>query len=88
MADNIKLSITTADGSGFEKQVNYVNLPTTFGSVGILHGHAPMLCAVDNGLVRYSLEDGSKGSVIIGSGVATVDSAEVTLLVQALKVNE
>ena len=49
MADRIKLSVVTAEGDSHEKMVNYVSIPTAFGSVGVLSGHAPMLCAVKAG---------------------------------------
>lgn len=83
MADSIRLSISTADGGGFDKQVSYVNLPTPDGSLGILRGHAPMLCAVGQGSVRYTA-DGQTGSVRVGPGVATVADNEVLLLVKEI----
>ena len=53
MADPIKLSVVSQEGTAFERNVNYVNIPTPFGSVGVLSGHAPMLCAVAAGLLRW-----------------------------------
>ena len=46
MENMIHLSVVTADGVALDTQVSYVNIPTGSGSVGVLHGHAPMLCAV------------------------------------------
>ena len=85
MAENIKLSIATAGGDSFERQVSYVNLPTEFGSLGILRGHAPMLCAVGPGKVRYTEAGNEQGSVTIGSGVATVADNEVLVLVSGIE---
>ena len=53
MADRIKLSVVTAQGESHEKMVSYVSIPTAFGSVGVLSGHAPMLCAVKSGILKY-----------------------------------
>ena len=80
--NSIKLSISTADGGGFDRQVSYVNLPTSYGSLGIMRGHAPMLCAVGRGTVRFRLSGGDSGSVTVGPGVATVADNEVVLLVR------
>lgn len=85
MADNISLSVVTADGVAFEQKVSYVNIPTTFGSVGILTGHAPMLCAVSKGVLRCSYGDNIGVSVEISDGVANVAENEVTVLVSDAK---
>lgn len=86
MADNISLSVVTADGVAFEKKVSYVNIPTSFGSVGILTGHAPMLCAVSKGVVRCTYGENIGASVEVSDGVANVAENEVTLLVSDAKV--
>lgn len=85
MEDLIHLSVVTADGVALDTMVSYVNLPAGAGSVGVLHGHAPMLCALSAGLVRYSKADGSTGEIHVGDGVANVGGSEVTLLVSETK---
>lgn len=84
MASDIHLSVSTAYGDGFESYVDYVRLPTSFGSLGILRGHCDMLCAVSPGLVSYSVQ-GERGSLEVGEGVATVSNNEVILLVSSIK---
>ena len=59
MACDIQLSVSTAYGEGFCKKVDYVNLPTAFGSLGILRGHSDMLCAKNAGLKGLRYEGGS-----------------------------
>ena len=88
MADKIKLSVISSEGAAYEKAVNYVNLPTAFGSLGILSGHAPMLCAVSEGIVRCTWGEDGKTLVKIGSGIANVAHNEVTLLVSTAEVIE
>lgn len=83
MASDIHLSISTAYGEGFESYVDYVKLPTPFGSLGILKGHCDMLCAVSPGRVDYSAE-GEKASIAVGEGVATVSRNQVILLVSSI----
>lgn len=81
MKDLLHLSIITAEGAAYDRMVGYVNIPTPTGSVGVLSGHAPMLCAVKKGLVRCGFGAGRGQSIHVGSGVANIDSNQVTILV-------
>ena len=81
MADRIRLKIVTPAGVALERKVNYVNLPTFEGSVGILADHAPMLCAVAKGKLKYRSEDG-ESFFAVSDGVASVENNAITLLVQ------
>ena len=85
MENMIHLSVVTADGVALDTQVSYVNIPTGSGSVGVLHGHAPMLCAVSAGKVRYTTADGGSGEIEVGDGVANAGGSEVALLVSETK---
>ena len=78
MADRIHLRIVTPTGTALERDVNYVNLPTPGGSVGILANHAPMLCAVGKGKLRCRFE-GGESLVFVAGGVASVEDNEVTV---------
>ena len=80
MAEGFHLSVLTGDGTIFDDRVDYVNLPTGYGSVGILAGHAPMLCAVDKGILRCTKE-GETLRIRVSSGIANVGNNEVTVLV-------
>ena len=80
MAEGFHLSVLTGDGTIFDDRVDYVNLPTGYGSVGILAGHAPMLCAIEKGVVRCT-KDGETIRIRVGGGVASVENNEATLLV-------
>ena len=80
MSESFRLSVVTGDGTVFEDTVEYVNLPTGFGSLGVMAKHAPMLCAVEKGVVRCTKE-GETLRIRVGSGVASVENNEATLLV-------
>ena len=82
MEDRIHLCIVTADAAVLDRYVSYINIPTPFGSVGVMQLHAPMLCAVEKGTVRYTAE-GKNFLVRVSDGVANVSDNEVTLLVSA-----
>jgi len=80
--DAIQLHVVTGETTVLEKAVEYVNLPTGFGSLGVLAGHAPMLCAVEAGILRCRWSEG-EARLRIGSGVASVEHNELTVLVSA-----
>ena len=85
--DKIALHVLTGDGTVFEHTVEYVNLPTAFGSLGVLSNHAPMLCAVEAGVLRCRWSDGAV-RVRIGAGVASVEKNELNVLVSSAQVLE
>lgn len=84
MADRIKLSVVTPEGDSHEKMVSYVSIPTAFGSVGVLSGHAPMLCAVKSGILKYRVGEDSLFRLSVSDGIANVADNEVTVLVSTM----
>ena len=81
MGKLFRLSVLTAEKTLFEGEVSGANIPTPFGSVGILARHAPLLCAVERGILRCTLESGETLRIPVGEGVASVSDGELTLLV-------
>ena len=86
--DSIHLVITTPDGSVVDEMVSYVNIPTAFGSLGVLKGHTPMLCAVAEGRVKCRFGDNETGIVKVGSGIANVADNEISILVSHAEIAE
>lgn len=86
--DKIHLVLSAADGKRWEKQVSSVTLPGVKGSLGILAGHAPMLCALEAGVMGCRSEDGQVQRLRISEGVASVADNEVTLLLEDLELLE
>jgi len=82
MEDKIMLSVATAEQTVFEHKVNYVNLPTGFGSLGVIKGHAPMLCAVSSGTIKCRFGENTVVRIKIDEGVANIGNNEVTVLVK------
>ena len=80
MARLFHFCVLSSEKTIFEGEVSSVNLPTPFGSVGILARHAPMLCAVEKGLVRCTEEDGRQLRILVGDGVASMAEDGLTLL--------
>ena len=87
MADRIRLKIVTPSGTALDRIVNYVNLPTPDGSLGILADHAPMLCAVGRGRLKCRFE-GGESFVSVSDGVASVENNELTVLVEEARIEE
>lgn len=82
MKDGIHLEIATAGGSVYDDMVSYVELPFSGGSVGVLKDHAPMLGAVEDGVVTARKENGAAEFIAVNLGVANIVHNEVTLLVR------
>ena len=85
--DVISLHVLTQDGPVLDQMVESVNLPTAFGSVGVLKGHAPMLCNLEAGILRCRCGGGIL-RLQIGPGIASVEHNEVNVLVSAAKILE
>lgn len=83
--DKIRLRIVTSDGKAWERAVSSVTLPTSFGSLGVLSGHAPMLCAVKKGVLKCRFGEGESARVEVCDGIANVTGSEVTILTSDLQ---
>ncbi|MBO5556691.1 MAG: F0F1 ATP synthase subunit epsilon [Oscillospiraceae bacterium] len=86
MGKCFQLDVVTADSTVFSGQVDALNLPTPFGSVGILAEHAPMLCAVAQGILRATLTEGGLLRIRVGDGVANVADNEATVLLSRAEI--
>ncbi len=85
--DAISVHVISSEETILDCMAEAVNLPTDFGSIGVLRGHAPMLCNLEPGLLRCR---NSRGviRVRIGPGIASVENNEVNVLVSYGKVLE
>ena len=85
--DGISLHVLSADGPILERMVESLNLPTAFGSVGVLKGHADMLCNLEAGILRLRCEEGTM-RLRISSGIASVEKNEVNILLSSGQILE
>lgn len=88
MGKAIHLKMVSPGGEAEEFDCVYVNLPTDAGSIGVLRGHAPIICALVPGRLRIRLTDDSELRYSIESGIARVASDEMTLLLSGAKKEE
>ena len=79
MADKIHFQIATADGVVCDSMASYALIPLSDGDVGVLSDHAPMIGALQEGVVRYVCE-GEDHFAAISGGVLSVVDNEVILL--------
>lgn len=77
--DKLHLTVLTSTETVLDRRADYVNLPLPYGSLGILGGHAPLLCALGKGVLRCTGEEGA-ARVLVNGGVADVQQNEVTIL--------
>lgn len=82
MKDGIHLEIATAGGTVYDDMVSYAELPFSGGSVGVLRDHAPMLGAIEDGVVTARKANGAEEFIAVNLGVANIVHNEVTLLVR------
>jgi F-type H+-transporting ATPase subunit epsilon len=59
-------------------------LPSTTGQLGILNDHAPLISALEIGVLRVKLEDNWKPIILLGGFAEVVDNV-VTILVNGVE---
>ncbi|BAZ84100.1 ATP synthase F1 subunit epsilon [Dolichospermum compactum] len=80
----LTVRVISPDKTVWDSEADEVILPSTTGQLGVLSGHAPMLTALDIGVmrVRANKSAGWQAIALLG-GFAEVDQDEVTILVNS-----
>jgi F-type H+-transporting ATPase subunit epsilon len=78
----LTVRVISPDKTVWDAEADEVVLPSTTGQLGILSGHAPLLTALDTGVlrVRASKSQNWQAIALLG-GFAEVEENEVTILV-------
>ena len=76
----LTVRVIAPDKTVWDSEAEEVILPSTTGQLGILGGHAPLLTALDVGVMRVRAEKEWTPIALMG-GFAEVESDEVTILV-------
>lgn len=81
----LTVRIISPDKTIWDASAEEVILPSTTGQLGVLSGHAPMLTALDIGVMRVRTDKNQKGwtSIALMGGFAEVEQDEVTILVNS-----
>jgi F-type H+-transporting ATPase subunit epsilon len=78
----LTVRVIAPDKTVWDAQADEVILPSTTGQLGILSGHAPMLTALDTGVMRLrASKNASWQAIALLGGFAEVDQDEVIILV-------
>ena len=84
MAGTLTLRVITPDRIALDKSVASARIPGLDGSIGVLPRHAPMIAALDAGLLHYRVEAGGKEEVLfVAGGFAEVRENTLRLATQA-----
>ena len=85
MALNVK--VITPDKTVWDDKVEEVVLPSTTGQLGILSGHAPLLTALEIGVLRVRPGKEWKNIALMG-GFAEVENDEIKILVNGAELGD
>jgi F-type H+-transporting ATPase subunit epsilon len=78
----LTVRVISPDKTVWDAPADEVILPSTTGQLGVLSGHAPMLTALDTGVMRVRASKNANWQAIaLLGGFAEVDEDEVTVLV-------
>jgi F-type H+-transporting ATPase subunit epsilon len=78
----LTVRVIAPDKTVWDASADEVILPSTTGQLGILSGHAPLLTALDTGVMRVRAnKDKDWVAIALMGGFAEVENNEVTILV-------
>jgi F-type H+-transporting ATPase subunit epsilon len=80
----LNIRVIAPDGLIWNTPVQEVVLPSTTGQIGILEGHAPLITALEIGVLRIKVDQAWKPILALG-GFATIKNDEVTVLVSGIE---
>lgn len=77
---SLTVRVVAPDKTVWDAEAEEVILPSTTGQLGVLSGHAPLLTALEVGVMRVRPENDWMTIALMG-GFAEVENNEVTILV-------
>jgi F-type H+-transporting ATPase subunit epsilon len=83
----LQVRVIAPDKTVWDAEAQEIILPSTTGQLGILGGHAPLLSALDTGVMRVRA-DQKWSSIVLMGGFAEVDNDCVTILVNGAETGE
>jgi len=83
----LQVRVIAPDKTVWDAEAQEIILPSTTGQLGILSGHAPLLSALDTGVMRVRA-DQKWSSIVLMGGFAEVDNDQVTILVNGAETSE
>ena len=83
----LTVRVITPDKTVWDDSAEEIILPSTTGQLGILAGHAPLLTALDVGVMRVRPAKEWKAIAVLG-GFAEVENDEVKVLVNSAQMGD
>ncbi len=83
----LTVKVITPDKTVWDDQVEEIILPSTTGQLGILSGHAPLLTALEVGVMRVRPNKEWKTIALMG-GFAEVENDEIKILVNGAELGD
>ena len=68
----MELEIISPGGVLFKGETDYVSFPGTAGSFDVLPHHAPMIAALEGGVIRYQTDEKKEQEIKIQSGFVEI----------------
>lgn len=87
MAGTFTLRVVSPEGNVLKEEAEFVVLPGQTGEIGILPNHAPLITAMDAGVIRYTV-NGSTHKISISGGFVEVADNKVTILADTAETEE
>ena len=84
---SLTVRVISPDKTVWDAPAEEVILPSTTGQLGILSGHAPLLTALDTGVMRVRPGKNWVPIALMG-GFAEIENNEVTILVNGAELGE
>ena len=83
----LSVKVITPDKTVWDDPVEEIILPSTTGQLGILSGHAPLLTALEVGVLRVRPNKDWKNIALMG-GFAEVENDEIKILVNGAELGD
>nr|YP_009326885.1 ATP synthase epsilon chain [Codium simulans]ANJ70840.1 ATP synthase epsilon chain [Codium simulans] len=82
----LNICVITPENIVLNQQVEEIILPTNTGQMGILANHAPLITALDIGVMLYRQQKKWTSLILLG-GFALIKQNQVTILVNEVETN-
>ena len=82
MSGTFMLEVVTPEDRLFKDEVQFVVVPEVNGELGVLRNHAPLLAALDIGVMRYTDVNGSIKKMAVSGGFMEVMDNEARVLAE------
>jgi F-type H+-transporting ATPase subunit epsilon len=80
---SLNVRVITPDRVVWDAKAEELILPSSTGKVGVLINHAPLLTALDIGVMKLKSDDNNWTSIVLIEGFAEVEENKATILCNA-----